>query len=294
MSTVPSTAYLNGRFLPLDEVGVSPLDRGFLFADGLYEVIPVYNGHPLRLAEHLARLDHGLAALRIELGAARAGLESVLRELLARNGGGNLSLYLQITRGPARPRDHAFPAEPRPTVFGMCSPLKPVAETVSRDGIDVVTLPDIRWKSCHLKTIALLPNVLVRQQALDRGATDALLVRDGLLTEASAANVFVIRDGVVCTPIKDYRILPGITRDLVLELAAAEDIPCREEDLPACALPSAGEVWMTSSTREIVPITRVDGRRVGDGRPGPLWRRLMVLLQDYKRRVCPPFEPEVG
>ncbi|MDQ2694708.1 MAG: D-amino acid aminotransferase [Pseudomonadota bacterium] len=291
MTTPPAIAYLNGAFPPLAEAQISPLDRGFLFADGVYEVIPVYHGRLFRLAGHLARLDNGLAALRLDPGLDHAGWTRLLEELVARNGGGHLAIYLQITRGAAAPRDHAFPAVPRPTVFAMCSPLKPLPEAVRREGLSAVTLDDIRWSACHLKTIALLPNVLARQQALDRGADDAILVRDGILTEAAAGNLFLVRGGALLTPLKDHRILPGITRDLILELAGANAIPFHEEDLPAAVLEDAGEVWITSSTKEILPVTRIDGRPVGDGRPGPLWRRLTELFQAYKQEVCPPGPP---
>lgn len=293
MNQPPAVAYLNGQFQPLAETGISPLDRGFLFADGVYEVIPVYHGRLFRLAEHLTRLDNGLTALGLHSGLESPDWESLLQELVARNGSGNLALYLQVTRGVSATRDHAFPASPHPTVFAMCSPLKPLPEPVRREGLRMVTLEDIRWRKCHIKTIALLPNVLARQQALDRGADDAILVRDGYLTEAAAANLFLVQEGEICTPAKDYRILPGITRDLILELAAADGIPCRETDLSASALETASEIWITSSTKEIVPVTRVDGHKVGTGTPGPLWQRMWGLFQDYKQQVRTPATTEV-
>ena len=286
MVSAPSIAYLNGRFLPLPETAVSPLDRGFLFADGVYEVIPVYHNYPFRLSQHITRLFTSLAAIRLDMSADRNEIERILRELIARNGGGNLALYLQITRGASPIRDHGFPKAVSPTVFAMCNPLKPMAENIHRNGISAITTPDIRWSNCHLKTIALLPSVLARQQALEQGADDALLVRDGYLTEASAANLFIIKDSVIHTPIKDHRILPGITRDLLLELAAANGIPCAETNLPVEGLNSADEVWISSSTKEIVPVTKIDGRPVGSGSPGSLWRRINELLQDYKRAAC--------
>lgn len=281
-------AWLNGAFLPLAEARISPLDRGFLFADGVYEVIPAYRGRLFALEPHLGRLERGLAALGLTGAPERADLEALLVELAARNGGGDLAVYLQITRGAPPARDHAFPAATPPTVFAMASPLKPAPAAQLRDGIAAVTLEDIRWGACHLKTIALLPNVLARQQALDRGAADAILVRDGLLTETAAGNLFLVRDGGLLTPPADHRILPGITRALLLELAAAAAIPYQERELPAAELATARELWLTSTTKELLPITRVDGRPVGDGRPGPLWRRLAGLFQDYKDRVCPP------
>lgn len=292
MSSLPSVVYLNGQFLPLAQAGISPLDRGFLFADGIYEVIPVYNGRLFRLDEHLRRLASSLAAIRLELGKEHSEWTALLEELVDSNGGGNLSVYLQITRGAPLNRDHGFPlADTPPTVFAMVSPLKALPTEVTAQGVSAVTLEDIRWGACHIKSVALLANVLARQDALDRGVTDAILVRDGILTEGSASNLFLVRGGTLLTPVRDQRILPGITRDLVLELAAANGIPCREADLPAAILATADEVWLTSSTKEILPVTVIDGRTVGTGTPGPLWRRMMHLYQNYKARVCPPGTP---
>ena len=287
MNNPAATAYFNGEFLSLNEVHISPLDRGFLFADGVYEVIPVYNSQFLRLNEHLIRLDNGLNALRIGVNLSQDDWAHLLQALVIRNGGGQLAVYLQVTRGAPAIRDHNFPrAETQPTVFAMANPLK--TNTELRAGWSAVTLEDIRWGACHIKSVALLANVLARQQAVDRGANDAILVRDGVLTECAAGNVYVIRDGLIRTPLKDQRILPGITRDLLLELAAANGIPYREEDIPVAALETADEVWVTSSTKEIVPFVRIDGRPVGQGEPGQIWRRMYELYQAYKNDVCPP------
>lgn len=290
-------AYLNGRFLPLEQVSISPLDRGFLFADGVYEVIPVFNGRLFRLTEHLQRLHNSLDAIRLPVSLGLEDWARLLEDLANRNGGGDLSLYLQVTRGASPIRDHPFPAASiHPTVFAMVSPLKPHPAAVYRDGLAAITLADIRWGACQIKSIALLANVLARQEAMDRGAADAILVRDGYLTEGTASNVFLVMAGVLLTPRRDQRILPGITRDLVLELAQRHGCPCREEDLPAAALESAEEVWFTSSTKEIVPVTTVDGRRIGTGAPGPAWRRMTDLYQAYKRAVClaPELEPHAS
>lgn len=280
-------AYLNGEFQPLREIRISPLDRGFLFADGIYEMIPVYNGRGLRLAEHLQRLNNCLAAIRLDAKLHQGQWEELVNQLIARNGGGNLAVYVQVTRGAPENRDHGFPAAARPTVFAMANPLKPMAETVHREGVAAIVRDDIRWGACQLKTIALLANVLARQEALDRGAAETILVRDGYLTEGAASNLFLVNDGVILTPRKDNRILPGITRDLVLELADANGISYREQDLPLAILEAAEEVWFTSSTKEILPVTNIDGRPVGGGLPGPLWRRMMELYQAHKREVCP-------
>jgi D-alanine transaminase len=276
--------YLNGNFLPDDEACVPVLDRGFIFGDGVYEVIPAYNGRLFRLEEHLARLQNSLDAVRIPNPCSSQQWAATLQELIDRNGGGDQSLYLQITRGVAQ-RDHAFPAHPVPTVFAMSNPLSPPAADMVTQGVAAVSLDDIRWQHCHIKATSLLPNILLRQAALDQGATEAILIRNGRATEGAASNLFIVAQGVLVTPPKGPLLLPGITRDLVLELAAAHDIPHREADIPREDLASADEIWLTSSTKEILPVTRLDGVAVGDGRPGPLFRRMLDLYQDYKQRL---------
>ena len=280
-----NVAYFNGEFMLLDQVRISPLDRGFLFADGVYEVIPVYSGGLFRLKEHLDRLENSLKAIALDDNLQPEDWNQLLQELVERNGGGNLSIYLQVTRGAPSVRDHRFP-DPAcaATVYAVASPFQP---KIYDAGVSAVTLEDIRWKFCHIKSVALLANVLARQQAADQNADDAILVRDGLLTEGSASNLFLVQDGVLLTPPKDQRILPGITRDLILELAAANSIRYEERDLPFAALAKADEIWLTSSTKEIMPVGRVDGKAVSDAKPGPLWRRMMAHYQDYKQQVCP-------
>ena len=280
-----SIAYYNGDFMPLSEVRLSPLDRGFLFADGIYELVPAYRGQLFRLEQHLDRLLRGLSVLRLDSGFGRDDWRRLFRQMVEHNGEGNLSVYLQVTRGAAATRDHAFPDEPEPTVFAMTSLLKPIAESILDQGIAVVTVPDQRWQRCDIKSIALLANVLARQDALDRNAADALLVRDGVVTEAAAGNLFIVRDGVLLTPPKDWRILPGITRDFVLELADRAGITRREVDLPLETVQSADEIWITSSTKEILPVTRLDGSPVGNGHPGPVWQRLIELFQKLKFQI---------
>jgi D-alanine transaminase len=276
--------YLNGAFLPQEQAVVSVMDRGFLFGDGVYEVIPAYGGHPFRIGEHLDRLDSSLSAIRLHNPLPRETWGDVLQQLVARNGGGDQSIYLQVTRGPG-PRDHAFPVHPAPTVFAMSNPLVAVPRHMLEQGVGAVTREDIRWTHCHVKAIALLPNVLLRQQAIDEGAYEAILIREGQVTEGAASTVFVVRAGVLHTPPKSAFLLPGITRDLVLDLAAADGIPRREVPIPAQDLPSADEIWLTSSTKEILPVTRLNGRPVSSGRPGPLWSRMHDLYQAYKNRL---------
>ncbi len=277
--------YLNGRYLPEREACIPVTDRGFIFGDGVYEVIPVYGGRLFRLGHHLQRLERSLEGIRLENPHDEAAWRALLERLVAENGGGDLSLYLQVTRGHA-PRDHAFPRDARPTVFASAAPLRGPSGEALKKGIAAITVEDIRWRYCHIKAIALLPNILLRQQALDAGADEAILIRDGEVTEGAASNLFIVRHGVIETPPKSHHLLPGITRDLVLELARANAIEAREATITPEALKEAGEIWVTSSTKEIVPVTRLDGEPVGDGRPGPMWRRIHALYQDYKARLA--------
>lgn len=279
--TLP-TAYLNGEFLPLDETRISPLDRGFLFADGVYEVIPVYGGRLFRVGEHLARLEQSLNAVRIPNPYTPGRWQEMLTELVKRNGGGNQAVYLQVTRGAAPVRDHAFPQNVPPTVFAMTSELVPPAAHALENGVAVITLEDIRWARCDIKSIALLPNVLVKQQALDAGAVEAVFTRGGFVIEGAATTVFTVTDGVIHTPPKSYELLPGITRDVVLELAARNGIPCREERISLDNLFTADEVWIASSTREISAVTTLDGKPLGAGKPGPMWRKMHEYFQAFK------------
>lgn len=274
--------YLNGTFLPPAQAQVSAFDRGFVFGDGVYEVIPVFGGRLFRLPHHLTRLDNSLREIRMTNPLPAAEWQRVFERLVEIQGGGELSIYLQVTRGVA-PRDHAFPPNLTPTVFAYATPLKyPPAEQVER-GIAAITAPDIRWLRCDIKAIALLPNAMLRSQAFDANAAEAVLLRDGFMTEGAASNIFVVRGGRLMTPPKGPLILPGVTRDLVLELARAHGVPCAEAAVSESALRSADEIWMTSSTKEILAITRLDGKPVGNGKPGPLHARLLALYKEYKR-----------
>jgi D-alanine transaminase len=278
-------AYLNDEYLPLEQARVSVLDRGFLFADGVYEVIPVYGGRLFRLDQHLDRLDASLNGIRLANPLARAQWRAVLTRLVDMNGGGEQSVYFQITRGAAAKRDHLFPANVPPTVFAMSSPLKALDPRWLKEGANVVVIPDIRWQYCHLKTISLLPNVLMRQLAEDRGADEAILIRDGRATECTVSNLFIVSKGGVITPPKSEYLLPGITRDLLLELARQHGMPWREQEIAESELAAADEIWITSSSKEVIPATRLNGNKVGDGRPGPVWRRMFDHYQEYKNRL---------
>lgn len=276
--------YLNGSFLPLEEARVPVLDRGFIYADGVYEVMPSLGGHLLKLEEHLDRLSRSLAAVRIEAPMSRAQWRGMLADLVAQAPGADLSVYLQVTRGVA-PRDHAFPKSAQPTIFAMCNPMPPVSLDVLQRGVSAVMADDFRWGRCDIKSIALLANVLMRQQALDMGANESILVRNGMVTEAAAANVYAVLDGVIYTPPEGPDILPGITRLLTLELAQTHGLPYRITPLPLELFRQAEEVWLSSSTKDVIPVTRIDGKPVGTGMPGPLWTRMHGLFRNYKAAV---------
>lgn len=281
-----SIVFLNGRYLPEDQASVPVTDRGFMFGDGVYEVIPAYAGLLFRLEEHLARLQDSLDGVRIANPQSPDQWRAILEELLVRNDGqgGDFSVYLQVTRGAAR-RDHAFPQGVSPTVFASASLIVPPAREVLETGISAITAEDIRWRWCHIKAITLLPNVLLRQQAIDSGCAEAIILRDGFVTEGSASNVFVVIDGRVLTPTKGIGLLPGITRDVVLELAQENAMPCAEAPISDAQLRAADEIWVTSSVREVVAVTRLDGRAVGSGRPGPVWSAMYRLFQGFKQRL---------
>ena len=278
----PPLVYLNGAFLPPEQAQVSVFDRGFVFADGVYEVIPAYGGRPFRLPQHLARLDNSLAGIRLSNPMSSRDWQAVFTRLVKAGGREDQSVYLQVTRGPA-PRDHAFPKQTSPTVFAYSQTLKYPEPAQLAAGVAAITVPDIRWQRCDIKAIALLPNVLMRQQATEQGAAEAILLRDGLMTEGSASNIFVVLKNTLVTPPKGPFILPGITRDLALELARTHGVACEERAVTEFELRSAEELMLSSSTKELLPITRLDGKPVGNGKPGPLHARLHALYQDYIR-----------
>ncbi len=278
------TVFLNGKFLPESQAHVSVLDRGFIFGDGIYEVIPVYGGKLFRFDEHMSRLQNSLDAIKIINPLSGDEWKKTLIELIHLNGDGDLSLYLQITRGSAK-RDHAIPENPTPTVFAMCNELKPLATEIINEGVAAITIDDIRWSRCHIKATSLLPNILLRQEALDQGAAEAILIRDDQATEGAASNLFAVIDGVITTPPKGPMLLPGITRDLVLELAKNNALPCQEKTISLTELQQADEIWLTSSTKEILSVTQLDKKAIANGKPGPLYQQLLTLYQDYKQTL---------
>jgi D-alanine transaminase len=277
-----TTAYLNGTFLPLEDASVPVMDRGFLFGDGVYEVIPVYAGRLFRLAHHLQRLRNSLQAVHIDNPLADSDWENMLTELVSRNATPDQAVYLQVTRGVAAKRDHAFPADTQPTLFAMSTPMAASADIDSIAGAIAITLPDVRWKLCNIKAITLLPNVMLRQQAVDAGAVEAILIKDGYAIEGAASNVFIVKNGLLITPPNGPALLPGITRDLIIELAANHAIPFREADITEAELFAADEIWLSSSTREISPVTLLDDTVISAGKPGPIWKRMITLYQQYK------------
>lgn len=273
--------HLNGCLLPLEEAKISVLDRGFIYGDGAYELVPVYRREPFRLAQHLARLQHSLDGIRLANPHGNAEWERLIREIVAAQDFEDQGVYLQVTRGVAR-RDHAFPTGVAPTVFMMSNPLPtPSAEQVER-GVAVVTAEDNRWHRCDLKTISLVGNVLLRQLAADAGAVETVLFRDGFLTEASASNVLVVIDGVIVAPPKDNLILPGITYDATSEFAREAGLPFRTRPVARAEALAADEMWLTSSTKEVLAVTILDGRPFGGGVPGPVFRRVHALYQRHK------------
>ncbi|MGO9804829.1 MAG: D-amino acid aminotransferase [Steroidobacteraceae bacterium] len=278
--------YLNGACLPLKEARISPLDRGFLYADGVYEVMPVYGGRPFRFSAHAERLTRSLAALRMEDPHTRSEWHALLGTLVERNGGGDQYIYWQVTRGAQYGRTHApLPDIPR-TVFAFCAPLPVATPQQLESGIACVTAADIRWARCDVKSVALLANVLLRQESIDAGAAETILLRDGELTEASASAVHVVIGKELLTPPNSWRILPGTTRGVVEEMAGRAGIAWRSAPVTEAQLRAADEILVSAATREAQPVTRLDGRPVGSGRPGHVWRAIYAELQRYKDELA--------
>jgi D-alanine transaminase len=281
MAAEEQVVYLNGAFVALGEAKISVLDRGFIYGDGVYEVVPVYARQPFRLAPHLARLQHSLAGIGLANPLSDAQWEALLRELVAKQPFADQAVYFQVTRGVAK-RDHAFPKSVTPTVFMMSNPLSlPTREQVER-GVAVATAEDNRWRRCDLKTTSLLGNVLMRQLAVEAGAVETVMFRDGFLTEASASNVLVVRGGVIVAPPKDNLILPGITYDATLEFARSAGLALDVRPVPRAEALAADEMWLSSSSKEVLAVTTLDGQPFGGGAPGPVFRRVYAEFQARK------------
>ena len=276
--------FLNGSFLPIEDAKIPVLDRGFIFGDGVYELVPVYGRVPFRLEEHLARLERSLRETGIRNPYSRAQWRDIIFRLVDAQSFEDQGVYFQVTRGVAK-RDHAFPKNVEPTVFMMSNPLvNPPREQVEK-GASAVSARDYRWHRCDIKSISLIGNCLLRQLSAESGAAETILFREGKLTEASASNVFAVKRGVILSPAKDELILPGITYDVVTELARANGMPLEFRDVPEAEVRAADELWVSSSSKEVLAVVELDGRRIGDGAPGPVFRRMYELYQDFKRKV---------
>ena len=290
MQTIPDTlCYLNGEYSSLRDAKVSVLDRGFIFGDGIYEVVPAYGGKLFRFDEHMARLDRSLGKLRIANPHRREEWLERCRKLLAaltaQNGASDQLVYIQITRGVAL-RDHVMPAGVPPTVFMMCSAMKPATPEQRHHGVACVTARDFRWERGDIKSISLLGNVLARQMSADHGATETIMFRDGHLTEAAASNVWVVHEGALLGPPKSDHVLEGIRYDLLRELCEDAGIAYNLRPIAEADVTSADEVLLSSATKEVLPVTTLDGQPVGHGamrgKPGPVYARLHEAYQRAK------------
>jgi len=279
------TVYLNGDFLPIEEAKISPLDRGFIFGDGVYEVIPFYAGRGLRMREHLQRLQRSLDELEIDNPYMLEQWETLITSLIKKNGGGNVGVYIQVTRGVAK-RDFPPPKGLTQTVFMMVNPLATPKPEIYTRGISCVSLDDNRWLKCHIKSVALLGAVLLKHESNQGGYDDAVLFRDGYLTESSASNIAAVKNGVILCPPMDNLVLPGITYELMIELARKSNMPLEIRRVPRRQVKTADELWIMSSTKEVVPIVKLDDKPIGSGLPGPIFKQMHQLFQDYKRALA--------
>lgn len=275
--------YLNGKYLPINEANISVMDRGFLFGDGVYEVIPVFNGKLFRFEQHLARLKRSLDAIYLDIDLSPQKWAKIFHKLIAQYANcPTQSIYLQITRGPTSKRDYAFHQEIKPTLFAYTTPLHANSVENLAKGISAITLEDIRWQRCDIKAITLLSNVLLRQLAIETGAQEAILIRNEEALEGTSSNLFIVKDKQLFTPSLNSRILGGITRDLILELATQYHIPYLETTITITALQQADEIWLTSSTKEVQPVIKLNDKIIGNGSAGPVWHQMIKYYQAYK------------
>ena len=281
MTTTGQTVYLNGEYLPLEQARVPVLDRGFIFGDGIYEVVPAYNGRLFRWPQHLARLERSLAKVGIVNPFDRNGWSAIVGELIGRHPWRDQFVYLHVTRGVAR-RDHGFPAGVKPTVFAMASELQPPPLAQRTEGVAAVTLPDERWLHCDVKSTSLLGNVLAREAAVRAGAAECVMFRDGFLTEGSASNIWLARGERLYGPPADNLVLEGVRYGLIRELCEGSGIALQLRRVLREEVQAADELILSSATKEVLPITRLDGRPVGDGRPGPVFAKLHAAYQRAK------------
>jgi D-alanine transaminase len=279
--------FLNGEFLPLREARISPLDRGFLYSDGAYEVTPVYGGRPFRFTQHHDRLTRSLREIRMDDPLAREAWRDLYRELIARNAhSGDLYVYVQVTRGAEHGRNHApLPDVPR-TVFAFAAPWPEGRAGWREHGLPAVTAQDTRWARCDIKSVSLLANVLLRQLAVDANASETILIREGQLTDSSASSVHVVIAGELRTPPNSWKLLPGTTRSVIEEIAGQAGVKWRSTPVSEAELRSADEILLGAATREVQPVASLDGKPVGSGKPGPVWRKLYDAYQAYKRELA--------
>lgn len=279
-----SIVYVNGEHVRLGDAKISVLDRGFIFGDGIYEVVPAYNGKPFRMQEHLARLRRSLGAIRIETGKSTADWEALVHDMLKRSGLGDCMVYLQVTRGVAK-RDHGFPQDCEPTVFCMVSPFKRPDAHKREDGLSVVSMPDSRWLHCEIKSVSLLGNVLAKQYAVDAGVDEVVQFRDGHLSEGSSCNIWVVKDGVLLAPVRDHYILEGIRYAFLEQLAAKAGVKFQSRVITKQEVEEADELMLSSATKEVLPITRYEGKPVGTGKPGPVYAKLRAGYDEAIARL---------
>ena len=281
-----NTVYLNGGYLPMEEARISPMDRGFLFGDGIYEVIPSYDGKLVGFTPHMTRMQEGLDAIEIRLRVDHDEWREIAHQLIARNGGGNLGIYLHVSRGTDNRRNHAYPDDITPTTYAFAFEIPPAPrpDKAAASCYTVATTEDMRWKRCNIKSTALLGNVMHYQHGHALGHKETILYnQDGEITEAAACNVFVVKHGIVATPLLDHQKLPGITRLMLLEILRRDgNIPVEERVVTLRELEQADEVWLTSSSKEIAPVTAIDGRPVGDGTVGDVWLAAQTLYSAHK------------
>ncbi len=276
--------YLNGNYIPASEAQISILDRGFLFGDGVYEVIPVYSGIPFKLAGHLERLNRSLLAINMESPLLDNEWNSVLEELIDKNSGNqDAMIYLQLTRGTMPRRDHLYSKDTVPTILAMCIPMEYPIYDDDTQGIKAITVEDNRWQDCHIKSINLLPNILTRQKAFDQGAGESIFIRDGLVIEGSASNIFIVKNDIIRTPPLSRNMLGGITRDTIINLCNSHKIEIMQKPVTEDELHDSDEIWVSNSTQELLPVTTLNQHKVGKGTPGPKWKQLITLYQQDKR-----------
>ena len=285
MNNPPHIVYLNGLYLPVEEATISVMDRGFLFGDGVYEVIPVFGNKLLRLDDHLKRLQNSLNRISLPNPHSNKEWVRIFSGLLKKNNGEDRAVYLQISRGAYAIRDLTINAGHPPTVFAMVLQVTPPDIEIVSAGISVITVDDFRWNACDIKSTSLVANVMLKQQAVAAGVGDAILIRNGVVSEGTASNVFIVKNDVLITPPTGHKLLSGITRDLVIEIAENNTIVVEQREINEAELYTADEIWMTSSTREIAPVISLNGEVVGSGVAGEMWKRVMDLYQRYKQQL---------